>query len=84
MSLFGIGIDILHVPRIAVLSARRGANRLAARILSPAEQARFAEFSSQEVDAQTRFLAVRCAVFASSAPVASPIDQSHILVFMHG
>ena len=37
MGIIGIGIDIVHAPRIASLVVRRTPTKLAARILSPAE-----------------------------------------------
>ena len=43
--ILGIGVDIVHLPRIAALISRRGHLRLAKRILSPVEL----------VEYQTRF-----------------------------
>ena len=37
MGIIGIGIDIVHIPRIASLVARRSPTKLATRILSPSE-----------------------------------------------
>jgi len=37
MGTIGVGIDILHIPRIASLVARRTPTKLATRILSPSE-----------------------------------------------
>lgn len=37
MGVIGVGIDIVHVPRIVSLVARRSPTKLAARILSPSE-----------------------------------------------
>ncbi|KAI8972057.1 4'-phosphopantetheinyl transferase superfamily [Mycotypha africana] len=42
--ILGIGVDIVHIPRIAALITRRGKDRLAKRILSPVE---WNEFESQ-------------------------------------
>lgn len=35
--ILGIGVDLVHLPRIAALVSRRGHERLAKRILSPLE-----------------------------------------------
>ena len=56
--MFGIGIDILHVPRLKALARRRGPARLAERILSVPEHALFAELPEGS-EAKTQFLAVR-------------------------
>jgi len=55
----GIGIDIVHVPRITSLISRRGALRLASRILSTSE---LSDWNSVPLGSQDRFLAVRWAV----------------------
>jgi holo-[acyl-carrier protein] synthase len=39
--ILGIGVDIVHLPRITALIARRGKERLARRILSPTELIEF-------------------------------------------
>ncbi|KAG6820096.1 hypothetical protein H0H93_005408 [Arthromyces matolae] len=75
MTILGVGVDILHVPRIAALFHRRG-SRLPARILSQAE---FQQFQSipQDLARQIRFLAVRWAVkeaaYKSMYPVVLPV-----------
>lgn len=46
-----VGIDLLHVPRILSLIARRGSERLAKRILS------CQEYNSWSVEKDTFFLA---------------------------
>ena len=38
MGILGVGIDIIHIPRIASLIARRTPTKLATRILSPSER----------------------------------------------
>lgn len=60
MTIHGIGVDLLHVPRMAALVLRRGANKIAARILSPSEQGVFGRLSPDKADTVTRFLGVRC------------------------
>lgn len=47
MPIHGIGIDILHVPRLAALIERRGLSRLASRILSPVELNVFRSLTGQ-------------------------------------
>lgn len=46
MGIIGIGIDIVHAPRIASLVARRTPTKLATRILSPSELREWAALSS--------------------------------------
>jgi holo-[acyl-carrier protein] synthase len=59
----GIGVDILHLSRLRHLINRRGAERLAQRILSAREMAEFRSLPSStgkdEVEEQTRYLANR-------------------------
>ena len=50
----GVGVDILHFPRLQSLVSRRGREALAKRILHPSE---FAQFVVAED--KNRFLAVR-------------------------
>ncbi|KAG5716540.1 Holo-[acyl-carrier-protein] synthase [Termitomyces sp. T112] len=61
MAILGIGVDILHVPRIAALFQRRG-SRLPARILSHSEIFQFESLPSSDLARRIRFLAVRWAV----------------------
>ncbi|KAJ6614308.1 4'-phosphopantetheinyl transferase superfamily [Mycena sp. CBHHK59/15] len=56
MSVLGIGVDVVHVPRIAALLSRRNPQRFASRILSPQEAAQ------THLLADPTFLAVRWAV----------------------
>jgi holo-[acyl-carrier protein] synthase len=61
MTVLGIGLDIVHLPRFAALIQRRTAARVAARVLSTREHTDFARLSLGERDpAVARFLAVRC------------------------
>jgi holo-[acyl-carrier protein] synthase len=62
MSLLGIGVDILHIPRFRALVTRRTAERVAARILSSQEHLTFKELPTGKHEARLRFLAVRWAV----------------------
>lgn len=56
--IIGIGVDIVHLPRIAALIARRGSDGLARRILSPTE---YNEFTANYKDdpSQLRYLGSR-------------------------
>lgn len=47
----GIGVDIVHIPRITALIARRGQQKLAQRILSPLE---LKEFKSQSIQSSSQ------------------------------
>lgn len=58
MSILGIGVDVVHLPRIASLISRRGPERFAHRILSHTELDAWKSRSSDSV----RFLAVRFSV----------------------
>ncbi|KAI6151983.1 4'-phosphopantetheinyl transferase [Pisolithus tinctorius] len=75
MPVHGIGIDILHVPRLVALIKRRGLSKLPSRILSPVELDAFRALTSQPgngggtstanergLDSIVRFLGVRWAV----------------------
>ncbi|VDB83294.1 unnamed protein product [Peniophora sp. CBMAI 1063] len=68
--MFGVGIDILHVPRLKALTSRRGSARLAARILSPPEHTLYDGLSNS--DARLRFLAVRWALKEAAYKAAYP------------
>jgi holo-[acyl-carrier protein] synthase len=62
--ILGIGVDIVHLPRITALIARRGKERLARRILSPTEliefQTRFPTLiSGDQQQQQLRYLGSR-------------------------
>ena len=55
MTIIGVGIDILHVPRIAALVRRRGEVRFAKRVLSDTE----VQDWKQGSEGSLRYLAVR-------------------------
>ncbi len=60
MWILGIGVDVVHLPRIAALIKRRTAHKLASRILSTHELEDWQRVVSQaDLAQQTRFLAVR-------------------------
>ena len=58
--MLGIGIDLLHLPRIAALISRRGAAKFAKRVLSDGEAEVFTTSQSVPTFDMVRFLAVRC------------------------
>jgi holo-[acyl-carrier protein] synthase len=60
MTIHGIGVDLLHVPRMAALIHRRGANRIASRILSPPERSAFCRLRPEH---GAVFLSVRYVLF---------------------
>ncbi|KAF9247234.1 4'-phosphopantetheinyl transferase [Melanogaster broomeanus] len=66
MTIHGIGIDLLHVPRMVALIERRGPARLASRILSLSELQAFRHLRPDKLDENgqgaIRFLGVRWAV----------------------
>ncbi|KAH7924923.1 4'-phosphopantetheinyl transferase [Leucogyrophana mollusca] len=71
MPIHGIGVDILHVPRLASLFARRP-SRLASRILSVDELSIYNTLSTNE-QLRVRFLAVRWAVKEAAYKALYPI-----------
>lgn len=54
----GVGVDVVHLPRLAALVGRRGFERLATRILSKAEMADWKQLGSSDAH-KISFLAVR-------------------------
>ena len=59
MGILGIGVDIVHVPRIIRLLERRTPTRLAHRILSEKELSVWNELPSEDEARRMRYLAVR-------------------------
>ncbi|KJA30016.1 hypothetical protein HYPSUDRAFT_60851 [Hypholoma sublateritium FD-334 SS-4] len=72
MPILGIGVDLVHVPRIVSLLSRRTPEKFAAKILSPQEYQQW-----QDIDAsnpqRVRFLAVRWCVKESAYKAMYPI-----------
>ena len=66
MTIYGVCVDLLRILRMI---NRRGANKVASRILSPAERAVFGRASA------TRFLGVQCMLVVSAATQASQRPQ---------
>lgn len=87
MPVHGIGIDILHVPRLAALIKRRGLSKLASRILSPVELGAFRALTCQPesggggtsvanergLESIVRFLGVRWAVKEAAYKALHPL-----------
>lgn len=67
MTILGIGVDVVHTPRITALLNRRGSRRLATRILSLEEFTQWESLPQSDASRLTRFFAVRyiCHYFAS-------------------
>lgn len=61
MTILGIGVDIVHLPRIAALVARRGRDPLARRILSQEEYTEFLQRCSKDgnIEQQVMYLGSR-------------------------
>ena len=59
MTLLGIGVDLVHIPRIASLLSRRNPEKFAVKILSTQEYNQWVSLGSSEPSARLRFLAVR-------------------------
>lgn len=60
MTIIGIGVDLLHVPRFYAFIRRRGLSRISRRILSVVELDQYPLTSAPESsDLQCRYLAVR-------------------------
>ena len=70
MGILGIGVDILHLPRLRSLISRRGVERVSNRILSLPELVEWRQIQLQQsesaledtrevLERQTSFLAVR-------------------------
>ncbi|KAF9226505.1 4'-phosphopantetheinyl transferase [Gyrodon lividus] len=85
MTIHGIGVDLLHVPRMVALIERRGPARLASRILSPSELGDFRRLRPDKLDAKgqrapieaaTRFLSVRWAVKEAAYKALYPLKPT--------
>ncbi|RDB22592.1 Holo-[acyl-carrier-protein] synthase [Hypsizygus marmoreus] len=75
MVLIGVGVDVVHIPRIASLFQRRG-SRVASRILSAEERAQWELLPTSDLGRRVRFLAVRWgikeAAYKAMYPVVRP------------
>jgi hypothetical protein len=72
MSILGIGIDIVHLPRMTSLISRRGALRVASRILSIPE---LSDWKSSPLSSQTRFLVVRYVRITRQAYINASLSE---------
>jgi hypothetical protein len=59
MTILGIGVDLVHIPRITSLLRRRNPEKFAAKILSAQEYNQWVSLGSSEPSIRLRFLAVR-------------------------
>lgn len=57
--ILGIGVDVVHLPRIAALLHRRGPQRLASRILSESEVVDWQRLNESDSARKVSYLAVR-------------------------
>ncbi|KAI8149424.1 4'-phosphopantetheinyl transferase [Fennellomyces sp. T-0311] len=76
--ILGIGVDIVHLPRIASLVARKGRTRLAKRILSPSELNEFVQRFPNEhaaVDQQVMFLGSRWCIKEAVYKALFPVHR---------
>lgn len=64
MTVLGIGVDVVHLPRIAALLRRRGGQRFANRVLSDAELRQWNDVVKRDNAEQARFLAVRLVTYS--------------------
>jgi phosphopantetheinyl transferase (holo-ACP synthase) len=60
MTILGVGVDVLHMPRFTRHLAN---NRLARRILSPVELCEYLALPKEDRERRVRFLGLRCAGF---------------------
>lgn len=59
MTILGIGVDVVHLPRILALFNRRRPDRFASRILSTAEYGQWKDLQISDAQDRVQFLAVR-------------------------
>jgi holo-[acyl-carrier protein] synthase len=69
MAVLGIGVDVVHTPRITALLSRRCPQRVAARILSREELTQWEALSTSDLPGRVRFLAVR---YGSTSSCTNP------------
>ena len=67
MTILGVGVDIVHVPRIEAILGRRK-SRLPSRILSQEEHAQWLSLPPNAVSTHIRFLAVRYVLRIACGP----------------
>ena len=59
MAILGIGVDVVHLPRILALLNRRRPDRFASRILSTTEYGQWQALQISDAQDRAQFLAVR-------------------------
>ncbi|KXN83688.1 Holo-[acyl-carrier-protein] synthase [Leucoagaricus sp. SymC.cos] len=74
--LLGIGVDIVHLPRIAAIVKRQAGHKFARRILSSSELEQWDRLRDADVQQQIRFLAVRWAVKEAAYKALYPTVKS--------
>ncbi|KAF9482446.1 4'-phosphopantetheinyl transferase [Pholiota conissans] len=72
MPILGIGVDLVHIPRIAALLSRRTPQKFAAKILSPEEYSQWESIPPSE-SRRAQFLAVRWSVKEAAYKAMYPI-----------
>ncbi|KAJ8658208.1 holo-[acyl-carrier-protein] synthase [Lichtheimia ornata] len=77
MTILGIGVDIVHLPRIAALIARRGREPLAKRILSPDEYTEFLQrcSSDRNIEQQVMYLGSRWCIKEATYKALFPVHK---------
>ncbi|KIP12876.1 hypothetical protein PHLGIDRAFT_97620 [Phlebiopsis gigantea 11061_1 CR5-6] len=76
MGLVGIGVDVLHTPRILALMRRRSPEQLARRILSQTEWKEWRQkVHSRDLPAQATWLAVRWCLKEAAYKALYPNDK---------
>ncbi|PFH51456.1 hypothetical protein AMATHDRAFT_142672 [Amanita thiersii Skay4041] len=76
MTILGIGVDLVHIPRIVALVRRRGTHRFITRILSPVELSHWQSLSEDSAAIERfRFLAVRWCVKEAAYKAMYPTFQ---------
>ncbi|KAF9462580.1 4'-phosphopantetheinyl transferase [Collybia nuda] len=73
MTILGIGVDVVHIPRFAALLNRRGSRQLATRILSLEEYAQWQSSSHSDPSHHARFFAVRWALKEAAYKAVYPV-----------
>ncbi|KAF8639948.1 hypothetical protein AX17_001198 [Amanita inopinata Kibby_2008] len=80
MSILGIGVDVVHVPRIVALIRRRDAQKLASRILSSKEVSQWNSLPADcNESGRARFLAVRWCAKEAGYKAMFPIESKTLI-----
>ncbi|KAF8812380.1 4'-phosphopantetheinyl transferase [Phlegmacium glaucopus] len=76
MTILGIGVDVVHLPRILALLNRRRADRFASRILSTTEYGQWKALQISDAQDCVQFLAVRWSVKEASYKAMYPLVKA--------